>query len=135
MLKTALLAMTACLGLALPAESQVHVHGKLGRNVTVSASIGHNHNHYYRGHRVAPRRGVVRTGGGYFRTVRHRVWVPGYYEKVYHPAEYGWVYDRCGRRRWAVVQAAHYDDVWRPGRWEYRSQRRWVSQRPYRRYR
>mgnify|MGYP006908238283 CR=1 FL=1 len=59
-------------------------------------------------------------------TVERRVWVPGYYETVYRPAEYEWRYDRCGYRTRVLVRPACYEQVHVPGRWEVRCERQLV---------
>jgi len=84
--------------------------------------------------RPAPRAGYVWVDGywdydvwvpGYWETVKRRVHVPGYWEKVWHGPEYGYRYDRCGRRYRYVVRPGHYDRVWVPGRYEVRYERVW----------
>ncbi|MFK7739988.1 MAG: hypothetical protein AB8H80_06655 [Planctomycetota bacterium] len=56
-----------------------------------------------------------------------RVLVPGFWDQQHVPAVRGWVYDRCGRRSWGIVQAACFERVWIPARWENRERRVWVS--------
>ena len=72
---------------------------------------------------------VGRGGRGYWETRHERVLVPGYWDRQFVPARYGWVYDSCGRRSWGIVCDAHYDRVWIPARWESRPRRVWVDGR------
>lgn len=84
-----------------------------------SARPIHSHQHRGHGHRG-------HSHSGYFRTVRERVYVPGYHEWVDCPAEYGFRYDSCGVRIRFVVRPACRERVWVPGRWEYQNRRVWV---------
>ena len=107
------LLITAALALAAPLASagdfSFHLGiGKSRKGKSVRVGVGYRDSHhrgghvkvavrkhrdhgYRRGHRYGHRR-------GHYEYVKRRVWVPGYYEKVYHPAEYRYRYDRCGRR-------------------------------------
>ena len=146
MFKSALITGVALLGLAISAEAQVRVRAN-SPQARVSASTSSN-----RGQVSGPRRNraqnraPVRTRGqtrapartrAYTRVptrararyapVRERVWYSGYWESVYVPARYGWVYDDCGYRIWGVISYSHYKRVWRPGHHGYVTTRRRVS--------
>jgi hypothetical protein len=112
-----LFALAASTGLFLSsaAPAQVHVHARLGRHFSIGADLGgfgHRHHH--------------RRASGHWQTIHERVWVPGCSRTVYHPAVYGWIYDRCGHRTWGVITPARTELVQEPGRWECRERRVWV---------
>lgn len=72
-------------------------------------------------------RGVLRgLGAGRYETVRERVWIPGYNERIWRPAEYGFRYDACGARIRFVVREGCFENVWVPGRYEVQTRRVWV---------
>lgn len=144
LLKPILIAAAALAGPAFAAPAQLHVHGKLGRNVHVSAIFGGDRHHAPRyraqghrprlvvGHRSVRgdhgrRRGHGRHQHGYWKTVHDRVWIPGGYREEYCPPRYGWVYDGCGRRVWGIVDAGGVRRVPLPGHYETRTRRIWVS--------
>jgi hypothetical protein len=70
-----------------------------------------------------PRRWVP----GHYETVIRPVYVAGCEERVWVPAEYGWVRTRWGRAVWACTNPGHYEVVRRPGRCENREVRVWVE--------
>lgn len=91
--------------------------GRLARNVgrilnstPVRVGLGGGHRH----------------GHGHWVTRCEQVLVPGYWDQQFHAATYGWVYDSCGHRSWGVLEAAHYDRVWIPARYETQNRRVWV---------
>jgi hypothetical protein len=131
MFKTTILTAVAFLGLTTALDAQVRVSASIGRNVRIGAQVGDVAVTYQRdysrgrpGQRTFERRDYDSGHrAGYWRTVRERVCVPGYYEDVYVPAEYGWRYDDCGRRYRCIVRPACVQQVWHPERWEWRSRR------------
>ena len=62
---------------------------------------------------------------GRYETETYRVWVRGARRRVWHPAKYGFRYDRHGHHVRFVVRAGHYDFVESPGHYETRSRRTW----------
>lgn len=135
MIKTTILTAVAFLGLTAAPAAQVRVSASVGEHVRVGARIGDVAISYERnypdgrsGRRTFSRRG--RGAGhstGYWRTIRERVCVPGYFETVFVPAEYGWRYDDCGRRYRCIVRPACERQVWHPERWEWRTRRVWCA--------
>lgn len=63
---------------------------------------------------------------GHYETRVERIWIPGRWETVTTPAEYGWVRHGC---RWiyGVVKPPCTRQVWVPERYEYRETRVWVD--------
>ncbi|MHC4161456.1 MAG: hypothetical protein ACYTDU_00015 [Planctomycetota bacterium] len=62
---------------------------------------------------------------GRYKIVQSKVWVPAYTHKVWRPAEYGYLWDRCGHRVRYVVHPAHWQTVRVAGHWDYRSHKVW----------
>ncbi|MBL8749707.1 MAG: hypothetical protein JNK78_11145 [Planctomycetes bacterium] len=116
------LCVVALLGAAVSAPAQVVVEGKIGRNLRASVAIGSHGAHY-----CEPVRRVAPPPRGHWETVYEEVLVPGYWREDRIPPTYGWVYDRCGHRRWAMVDKGGCRRVWVPARYETRSRRVWVS--------
>lgn len=67
--------------------------------------------------------------GGYWRTVRTRVWVDGYHDRVWIDPVYEWRYRRCGTRYRHCVRQGCWDRRWIAGHWTYRTERVWVDTR------
>lgn len=63
---------------------------------------------------------------GHWQTVSEQFLVPGYWRDEHVPPTYGWVVDRCGCRRWAMVDPGGCRRVWVPDRWETRTRQVWV---------
>jgi hypothetical protein len=76
-------------------------------------------------------RGRWQAPSGYYKNVNERVWVAGQCRQVWVPESYGWIYDNCGRKRWAIVQQGYYQQVQDPGRYEWQVRRIWVSYKTY----
>ena len=74
------------------------------------------------------RRGPV-VRDGYYKTVRERVWVPGYDNRVHVPAVYDYRYDSCGNRIRVLVREAYYRNDRIPGCWQWQDRRVWVPAR------
>jgi hypothetical protein len=72
---------------------------------------------------VPPRRWIP----GHYEIVVRPVFVAGCEERMWVPAEYGWVRARWGRAVWTCVSPGHYEVVRRPGRYENREIRVWVD--------
>ncbi|MCA8944493.1 MAG: hypothetical protein KDB80_18170 [Planctomycetes bacterium] len=107
----------ALLGLSVSTPAQVTV--RIGSDrVVATAGAPRAHGEIRRTSKGPASRRVVR-----YEVVRERVWVEGYYDRVWRPAEFGFRYDSCGNRIRFVVRAAGFDRVWVPGRWEYRTRR------------
>lgn len=106
----------ALLGLASSVPAQGLLGGLTGRHARHSR---HAHEHVHHNHAPAHRH-------GYWTTVCEQVWLPGCYREEYVPPRYGWVYDACGRARWAMVEPGCTRRVWVPGRYETRTRRVWV---------
>ena len=70
-----------------------------------------------------PRRWVP----GHYETVIRPVFVAGCDERVWVPAEYGWVRTRWGRAVWTCTSPGYYGMIRRPGRYENREFRVWVD--------
>lgn len=64
---------------------------------------------------------------GRWETIREKVWVEGYTERVWVQAVYETRYDSCGRAYTVCVQPARWESVCVPGRYEWRERRVWVS--------
>lgn len=64
--------------------------------------------------------------GGRYETRYERVWIPGATRQQWHPAEYGFRFDACGRSVRFLVRAGHYDTIRIPGRYEQRAVQVWV---------
>ena len=65
---------------------------------------------------------------GHYETRRERVCVPGYWDTVTIPAEYGWVRHGC-RQAWVMIRPECTRRVWVPERYEWRETRVWVPGR------
>jgi hypothetical protein len=70
--------------------------------------------------------------GGYWRTVTRRVWVGGFYDRVWVEPIYEWRFRRCGTRFRHCVRQGFYDRRWVPGHWAHRTERVWVDCGPRR---
>ncbi len=133
------LLVLALLGLVPAATAQIQIGARIGRHVSVGATVGshgvgvrvsatpsrgaHRYDsHRHGSHRPAP----VHHQRGHFQTVTERVWVPGCSRQVWVPAQYGWIVDSCGHRRWGVICAGHYQTVQEPGYWKTVTRRVWV---------
>jgi hypothetical protein len=118
------------MGLVPTAASQISIGARVSRHVSVGATFGRGgvgigvslDSHRHRGHR-AP---VVHHRHGHYKHVSERVFVPGCSRQVWVPAQYGWVVDSCGHRRWGVVCAGYYRTVQEPGCWQTVTRRVWV---------
>ncbi|MFN0009084.1 MAG: hypothetical protein ACKVXR_14370 [Planctomycetota bacterium] len=64
---------------------------------------------------------------GHYRTVRERVWVPGFVQRVWIEPRYGWRRDSCGRVYRERISGGHYERVEQPGHYEYRDAQVWVN--------
>ena len=102
MIKTAILSCAALIGLAVPTDAQIQLHGRIGKHFRVSATFGNSH---------YPQHHVVRS-----RSYRQRTLHRGHHDRVFVPARYGWVYDSCGYRVWGIIAPARYDRVHHTGR-------------------
>ena len=137
MFKTAMITVLALCGLSVSASAQFGIRlDRQGVQVCVGPTCEVPRTvEYGRSPRLRASRGVARRSfgsrhvRGYWKTVRERVWVPGFYERVHVPAQYGWRIDSCGRRVRYCVRPARYENVWRPGCWEWQSRRVWVPGR------
>jgi len=115
-----ILLLTVLGALAVPAAADDITFGFGYRNggrwsVGFGYSNGHN------------RRGVnQKWAPGHYEVVSREVWVPGVCEQVWQPAQYGWAYDHCGRRVQALVRAAGYVTVERPGHYQCVQETVWV---------
>lgn len=111
------------LGFAVSASAQVSFEARLGRHlrgsVVVAGDHGGGHGHYNRGGRSRSH--------GHWETVHEQVLVPGYWRDEHVPPTYGWIVDRCGHRRWGVVDQGGCRRIWVPARWETRCRQVWVS--------
>lgn len=116
MLKNTLLSVVA-LALVSTTHAQFQVQAHLGRHVTLTANLAG----------CVPVRSCVPPASGHWETITERVWVPGECRTVHIPAQYGWVTDRCGYRRWVEICPARCEIVQDPGRWECRQRQVWVS--------
>lgn len=129
MFKTTILTTVALFGLAAAPAAQVRVDAQLGRRVNVGVEVGDSGVGFHGGYHIGRSSGRTfrthRHTGGYWKTITERVCVPGYYETVVIPAQYGWIYDSCGRRYWGVIQPACEKQIWHPERWECRTRRVW----------
>ena len=65
---------------------------------------------------------------GHYETRNERVLVPGYWDTVTVPAEYGWARHGC-RQVWVMINPECTRRVWVPERYEYRETRVWVPGR------
>lgn len=135
MFKTSILTAVAFLGLTAALDAQVQVPAGAGRSVRVGVQVGDVAINYERGNSggrlwrrtFARRTHDVGCNTGYWRTIRERVCVPGYYQTVHVPAEYGWRYDDCGRRYRCIIRPACVQQVWCPERWEWQTRRVWCE--------
>lgn len=66
-------------------------------------------------------------GNGYWRNVRTRVWVDGYYDRVWVDPIYQWRYRACGTRYRHCVRQGCWNRRWVGGHWTYRTERVWVN--------
>ena len=136
MLRATLLVIATLCGLESRLPAQVHLGVDLGRGVRAHAQAGPFSVHvgsryrdrssvgsYRRARHSSSYTRSCRVSSGSYKWVRQKVWVPGYYEKVHVPAEYGYEYDDCGRRVRVLVREAHYQKVWRDGYWKYERRR------------
>lgn len=124
------------LGLAAMAPAQFRIEGSLGRHVRVGLQVAANcapvvHGHGDRGRDRDRRDDRYRCDDrsshrGRWETVCDQVYIEGYWREEHVPARYGWICDPCGRRHWGVIEPAHCQKVWVPGRYETRSRRVWV---------
>jgi len=89
----------------------------------ISVGFGYSSEHRRVAARVVTRKWVP----GHYEAVSRQVWVPGVCEQVWQPAEYGWAYDRCGRRVRVLVHPAGYVTVERPGHWTCVQETVWVA--------
>ena len=114
--KLMILSVLSLCGLSLSAPAQrigFHI-GKGGVHVGASADFGHRYRS--RGHHRRSSRARHRRSNRRYQQRRTRYWGEGYYREVHVPAHYGWV-DDCGRRVWVVIEPAHHERVWVPGRY------------------
>jgi hypothetical protein len=140
MMRVPLFTLLAAFAAAIPAPAQVFVEGRFGRNPRTVISIGnprHDHRPVDRVDRrvdhdhQAPRdrRGpVLRAPAprGHWRTIEEPFLVPGYWHEQHVPPTWGWIHDRCGRRRWGIVDHGGCRQVWVEARWEMRTRQVWV---------
>lgn len=133
------LALASLLALAAPAADAGDVGFRIGigiqhKGVSVRVGVGNT------GHGVKraptpvpaprwiyrrPRRPQRIWVPGRYEVVQTKVWVPAYTRKVWRPAQYGHRRDHCGFRVRYVVRPAHWETIYVPGYWEYRTQKVW----------
>ena len=135
MFKTIVLTAVAFLGLTAAPGAQVRISADIGKSLRVGARVGDVAVSYRRDdprdrfHQRSFGRRTHDAGrnAGYWRTIRERVCVPGHFETIQVPAEYGWRIDDCGRRYRCIVRPAFVRRVWCPERWEWRTRRVWCA--------
>lgn len=120
-LSLAVLALAAAFAPAARADGFGISFGKHGKHKSIGVQIGFG-DFGHRSHR----------NQGHWETIREKVWVPGYEERVWVQAIYETRVDSCGRPYTVCVRPAHWENVCVPGRYEWRERRVWVSS-PWRR--
>lgn len=115
-LSLAVLAVAAAFAPAAHADGFGISIGKHGKHKSVAVQIGFGDF----GHR-SPR------DHGHWETIREKVWVQGYEERVWVQAIYETRIDSCGRPYTVCVQPARWENVCVPGRYEWRERRVWVA--------
>lgn len=127
------LALASLLALAAPAVDAGDVGFRIGvgiqhKGVSVRVGVGNTGpgvKHAPRPSSRRPRRPHRIWVPGRYEVVQTRVWVPAYTRKVWRPAQYGHRLDHCGFRVRYVVRPAHWETVYVPGHWDYRTQKVW----------
>jgi hypothetical protein len=96
----------------------------------IAALASHNDRHYDRYDRgyCPPPPPPQRWVPGHYETRNERVCIPGYWDTVTVPAEYGWVRHGC-RQVWVQIKPECTRRVWVPERYEWRETRVWVPGR------
>jgi hypothetical protein len=127
-----LFCVVALLGAAVSVPAQVSIEGRIGRHVRGTVVIGHrDHRDHRDTHERRPHREpVLRVPApprGHWKTVYDEVLVPGYWHEEHVPPTYGWIQDRCGHRRWGMVDKGGCRRVWVPARYETRARQVWVG--------
>lgn len=128
--KRSLLALAAALSLASVAAAQAPRITASKRGNQVSANLRFGAGGFNVGISKGTR-GRWQAPTGYWKNVNERVWVAGRLRQVWVADRYGWIYDNCGRKRWAVVEHCHYQQVQDSGRYEWQVRRIWVSNNIY----
>ncbi|MCK6462126.1 MAG: hypothetical protein L6Q95_19760 [Planctomycetes bacterium] len=97
-----------------------------GHGVSIGFGYREKHRHHDHGRRHVEHRKWV---PGHYETVHRQVYVPGWCEQVWQPAEYRWTRDHCGRRVRVLVRPAGYVTVERPGYYKTVCEQVWVPGR------
>jgi hypothetical protein len=108
---------------ALPAQAAGSGYGRSGPTSPTIQPLPRSHGSYgpSRGY-VAPR--TVWVPGAWVHETQ-RTWVPGYSERIWHPARFETRFDLCGRAFQVQVSSGHWTSVHHPGHWREHTVRVW----------